>query len=567
MNLRLRERVGSVAPDRSTVKSDALAGLPVAVGGVPDGMAAAVLAGVNPVYGLYASFVGPIAGGLTSSTQLMVITTTSAAALTAGSTLTNVQAADRPEVLVLLTLMAGVMMMAAGLLKLGRYTRFVSISVMIGFLTGVATNIVLGQLGNLTGAQVTGSIAIAKAWDLITHPGRIELASTAVGLGALAIVAFTARTRLRAYAAVFGLVIPTVASLGVDSIARVQDDGKIPTGVPLPHLPDLSVFSPDLLAGAAAIAVLVLVQGAGVAESAPNPSGKPSRTDRDFLAAGIGNLASAIFRGQPVGGSVGQTALNLAAGARSRWAPIFAGFWMLAILVAFSGIVGKVPIPTLAGILVYAAVRSIRIPEIQAILRTGSTSQVAIVTTYLSTLFLPIAAAVGIGVALSLLLQLNRDALDLTIVELVPSGDTFEERPAPDRLPSHQVTVLHVYGSLFYAGARTLQAHLPDPAGAEEPVVVFRLRGRSTLGATAFLVLGSYAEKLREVGGRLYLSGVDPVLIEQMSRSRRVEAAGKVEVYAATPRLGESTLEAYEDAEHWLITTDAHDSEDAPQDV
>ncbi len=349
MNLRLRQHAATVAPQKATVKRDALAGLPVAVGGVPDGMAAAVLAGVNPVIGLYASFAGPIAGGLSSSTQLMVVTTTSAAALTAGSTLVNVAPADRPEVLVLLTLMGGIAMIAAGLLKLGRYTRFVSISVMIGFLTGVATNIVLGQLGNLTGAAVSGSTAIAKAYDLITHPSRISLASTAVGLSALAIVAIVARTRLRPYAAVFGLVIPTIASLGVDNIERVSDDGAIPTGVPLPHIPDLSVFSFDLLAGAAAIAVLVLVQGAGVAESAPNPDGKPSRIDRDFLAAGIGNLASALFRGQPVGGSVGQTALNLAAGARSRWAGIFAGMWMLAILVAFSGIVGKVPIPTLVG--------------------------------------------------------------------------------------------------------------------------------------------------------------------------------------------------------------------------
>ena len=416
----------------------------------------------------------------------------------------------------LLTLMGGITMIAAGLLKLGRYTRFVSISVMIGFLTGVATNIVLGQLGNLTGAAVSGSTAIAKAYDLITHPSRISLASTAVGLSALAIVAIVARTRLRPYAAVFGLVIPTIASLGVDNIERVSDDGAIPTGVPLPHLPDLSVFSFDLLAGAAAIAVLVLVQGAGVAESAPNPDGKPSRIDRDFLAAGIGNLASALFRGQPVGGSVGQTALNLAAGARSRWAAIFAGIWMLAILVAFSGIVGKVPIPTLSGILIYAAVRSIRVPEIRAILRTGSVSQIAIATTFLSTLFLPIAAAVGIGVALSLMLQLNRDALDLTVVELVPVGDAFEEHPAPKRLPSRAVTMLDVYGSLFYAGARTLQARLPDPAGSQEPVVVLRLRGRTSLGATAFLVLGDYAEKLREVGGRLYLSGVAPELIEQM---------------------------------------------------
>ena len=559
MNLRLRDRVRSVEPDRATIKGDVVAGVPVAISGVPDGMAASVLAGVSPVFGLYSSFAGPIIGGLSSSTQLMVITTTSAAALTAGGTLNDVSFAQRPEALMILTGMAGVLMLVAGILKLGRYTRFVSISVMIGFLTGVAANIVLGQLGNLTGAEVSGSVAIRKAVDLLQHPGRIELASTLVGVSALVIVALVARTRLRPYAAVFGLVIPTLASLRIDSITRVNDEGAIPTGFPVPHfLPDLSVFSPNLLAGAAAIAVLVLVQGAGVAESAPNPDGSHTEMNRDFMAAGFGNVAASIFRGLPVGGSVGQTALDLAAGARSRWAPIFAGVWMLAILVLFSGAVGRVPIPALAGLLIYAAVRSVRVDEIRAIMRAGSTSQVAIITTFLATLFLPIAAAVGIGVALSLLLQLNQDALDLQVVELVPDGDTFEERPAPAVLPSHEVTMLHVYGSLFYAGARTLQAHLPDPSGSHEPVVVLRLRGRVTLGATAFLVLGSYAEALRDVGGRLYLSGVAPELIEQMRRSRRVEAAGRVEIYEATPKLGESSLEAYEDAEHWLITADAH---------
>ncbi len=118
MNLELRPAfnrlLAEVKPNRSTLKEDAVAGLPGAISSVPDGMAASVLAGVNPVYGLYASGFGPIAGGLTSNTRLMVITTTSAAALAAGSTLSGVEAADRPAALFLLTILAGVAMIAAG---------------------------------------------------------------------------------------------------------------------------------------------------------------------------------------------------------------------------------------------------------------------------------------------------------------------------------------------------------------------------------------------------------------------------------------------------------------------
>ena len=117
----------------------------------------------------------------------------------------------------------------------------------------------------------------------------------------------------------------------------------------------------------------------------------------------------------------------------------------------------------------------------------------------------------GIGVALSLLLQLNTEAMDLTVVELVPrEGGQFEERPAPATLTSHHVTVLDVYGSLLYAGSRTLEAHLPDPAGTQAPPVVLRLRGRTSLGATFVKAAGDYADHLDRVGGRYTSAACSP---------------------------------------------------------
>ncbi|UGT53343.1 SulP family inorganic anion transporter [Nocardia asteroides] len=113
-------------------KHDVVAGIPGAIGGVPDGMAAGLLAGVSPVHGLYASLAGRFFGGIGTSTRLMVITTTSASALAAGSVLTDVAPADRSAAMVVLTLIAGIAMIIAALLRLGRYTRFVSHSVMTG---------------------------------------------------------------------------------------------------------------------------------------------------------------------------------------------------------------------------------------------------------------------------------------------------------------------------------------------------------------------------------------------------------------------------------------------------
>jgi SulP family sulfate permease len=177
--------VRSLRPDRGTLRQDAVAGVPGAIASVPDGMASAVLVGVNPVYGLYASMAGPIGGGLAVSTRLMVVTTTTAAALAAGSALSGFSSADRPEALFVLSALAGVMMILAGVLRWGRFTRLVSVSVLTGFLTGVAVNIVLGQLGDMLGSPQTGKPAVVKAWNVITHPSDMSLTAAAVGVSAL----------------------------------------------------------------------------------------------------------------------------------------------------------------------------------------------------------------------------------------------------------------------------------------------------------------------------------------------------------------------------------------------
>jgi sulfate permease, SulP family len=546
-----------VAPKRNTVRKDLVAGLPGAISSVPDGMASSVLAGVNPVHGLYASIFGPIGGGFTASTRLMVITTTSAAALAAGSAVAAVPAEERPRALFLLTMIAGALMVLAGIAKLGRYTRFVPHSVMIGFLSGVSANIIFSQLPDLVGAEADGPFALAKAWDLLLHLDRLELGATLAGLSALAVLVAFQRTRMAAYSTLIALVVPSIAVslLGADAVPRVRDVGEIPSGLPMPALPHLADFSVSLLAGAFAVAALVLVQGAGVAEAAPNPDKTRSDPNRDFLAQGVGNLLAGLFRGQPVGGSVGQTALNVSAGAASRWASIFSGLWMALLLLLFSGLVGTVAMATLAAVLIFAAIGSFRVGDVRAILRTGRISQIAVIATFVATLLLPVAAAVGIGLVFSLLMQLNQEAIDLRVVEVTPRDDgSLVERPAKRRLESRTVVLLDVYGSLFYAGARTLQARLPDPAQADSPAVVLRLRGRVRLGATAFAVLSDYAERLAAAGGRLYLSGVDPAVVDQIRRNRTVDEVTGVRVFEADDVVGESSLHAYHAASEWLAT-------------
>lgn len=544
-----------VRPERRHVRDDLVAGLPSAVASVPDGMASAVLIGVNPAYGLYASIIGPVIGGLSSSTRFMVVTTTTAAALAAGSALESVPTADRSNALFLLTIMTGLIIVAAGILRLGRYVRFVSHSVMIGFLTGVSVNIVLGQLADFSGSSAHGSTSLMKALSVFAHPGDIQLASILVGVAGIAILAILGRTRLASVSALIALILPTLAVVVFDAdVARVSDNGDIPQGVPLPSIPGLQGFSPELVAGAFAVAVIILVQGAGVAESVPNPDGSASNANRDFLAQGLSNVTTGFFQGLPVGGSVGQTALNRSLGAKTRWAAIYSGLWLMVILLAFAGLVSQVAMPILSAVLIFAAIGALRPSEIASIWHTGLTSQIALVATFVATLFLPVTAAVGVGVGLSLLLQLNSEAMDLRVVERVTKEDgRIIEIPAPRTLRSNDVIVLNVYGSLLYAGSRTLAARLPKVSKSEHAAVVLRLRGRTSLGATFFTVISDYAHQIANADGQLYLSGLAPEPLRQLQQTGAVDLTGPVHAIRATTVVGESTANALHDAQAWLV--------------
>lgn len=556
----LRKRLGSIGFEARQFGIDIVAGLQGALSSVPSGMATAVLAGVHPIQGLYACVAGPIAGGLTARTKLMIISTTGAVALAAGSALRYVHPAQRPAAIGVLTLVVAAVLVVAGLLKLGRYTRFVTHSVMIGFLTGISVNIVCGQVAGLTGATAHGHTAIEQALSVLAHPGRMNVASTLTGLAALAILAALVRTRLAQAGMVLAIVVPTVvvAATGAPGVSRVSDSGHIPPGIPAPSVPHVGLLSYGMITGALAVAAIVAVQGAGVAELVRSGAPEPSEGNLDLIAQGLGNLASSVLHGIPVGASLGQSVNTLRSGAKTRFAAVAVGLWMVVFLVAFSGILGDVAVPTLSAVLIFLGARSLQPAEFATIWRTGPSSQVAILTTLIATLLLPVAAAVGVGVALTLMQQLVRDQLDLSVVELIPLGDgRLAETTPPGKLESRHVTILDVYGSLLYAGSRTLLAKLPDPTDTQSPVVVLRLRGRTSFGATFVKIISDYAGRLAAAGGRIYLSGLSDEVIQRLRGTGRL--GGPVQAEPATPILGESTYVAYLKAQRWLASNQPGD--------
>jgi sulfate permease, SulP family len=557
----LRDAVGRYAarrlPGRPEPREDAVAGLNIAVANVPDGLANGVLVGVNPVFGLYATMMGPLVGGLFSSTQLMVVTTTAAASLTAGQALSTISPESREAALVVMVLLVGAVQVAAGLLGLGRLTRFVPYSVTTGFLTGVAALLVLSQLPTVAGVDSTGGNRVVQTVDLFRRIQEANAFSIALGILALALAVVLPRTRPRSLGRLLAIVLPSVLllAMGNVNVATVADVGVIPESIPRPVIPSF-LQGLDVLTGAISVAVVILVQGAGVSQSVPNPDGSRRDASRDFIAQGAANLASGLFRGLPVGGSVSTTALGVVSGARTRWTAVFSGLWMAVIVLGVPGLVGYVAMPALGALLILAGVSSVKPTEVASVWHSGWAARLAGGTTFLATLLLPIQAAVGIGVVLSALLHLGA-ASEVRVVELVERPDgRVEERGAPSSVANRAVTVLDVYGDLFYAGARSLADGLPSARGARHPAVVIRLRGRTAAGATLVDVLAAYAEELQRAGGRLYLTGIADEAYRRLGRSEKLHRSGVVHVYEATVVLGESTRRALIDARAWLESLD-----------
>lgn len=234
---------------------------------------------------------------------------------------------------------------------------------------------------------------------------------------------------------------------------------------------------------------------------------------------------------------------------------------MLVILIALAGAVSRVAMPALGALLIAAGVRAIKPNDVAAVWRAGWPARAAAVTTFAATLVLPIQGAVGLGVLLAALLHVATASTDVVVKELVirPDGEMEEKKP-PERLPGGKVTVLDVYGHVFFAGARTLERLLPRPGPERRPVVILSLRGYESIGATMVEVLSDYADELRRVDGRLYLTGIGGKTLNRLLATKRFdEKTGPVRVYEATNIVWESLQEARADAEAWLSGEDDTD--------
>jgi SulP family sulfate permease len=550
------------AKTRGNMVADLIAGLTTGVANIPDAMASSVLAGVNPVQGLYAIMVGTPLGAFFSSSAYMNIAATSALAITAGSAVAGYNSGDaRDAAITTLALLTGLAMAIAGLLRLGRLLRFISNSVVIGFLTGVSINVILSQLGDFTGYSSEYSNKVVKAVDTLLHLNQIDVQTLAIGLLTVAVILLMDRTKLRNFSMLFGMVIGTAALLilGWTSVQQVSDVATIPGSLPMPKLPDLSLI-PALWMDAIALAIIALVQGAGVSKGYPNPDGTYPDSSRDFIGQGAANLGASLFQGIPIGGSVSGTALNVSSGAKSRWANIFSGLIVVAAILLFSRAVSLVAMPAMAGLLIVAGVQSIKRDRIADVWSTGWAPRIVMLVTLVLTLMIPLQQAVFVGVVLSILAHFFiTSSREVRVDQLIPNPDgSVTEKPAPDELASNSVTLLQLYGNMTFAGAETVEQFLPKAGSAVRPVVILRLRAQEGIGSSFVTVLERYSQQIQRAGGRLMVAGVNRKVKGQLDRTEATaEILGPENVFVATETLGSSTRAALAAAQRWLEETPA----------
>ena len=536
---------------RANLIDDATAGFTFAVVNIPQAMANALLAGVNPILGLYTLMIATPVGAIFTSSVFMNVSTTSALSVAAGDALVGLPASVKSAHMMTLVLLVGVFQLLAGVFRLGSLLRFVSHSVMVGFINGVAALIILGQLGDFTGYDSIFQNKVLQLADLILHLGQVDIPTMAISLLTLLIIWGLGYTGLKRFAMLIGLAVATLVASVIEpaGLGTVGDIVTLPDRLVELGIPDLWLV-PNLAASAMAIAIVGLVQGAGVSQSYPNPNGKYPNVSRDFFGQGMANLATSFLSGIPGGGSMSGTALTVGTGARTRWANIFAGVFVLPLVLLGGGLVVLIPMPALAALLIVVGIQSLKIGDALSVWRTGRVPGTAMALTFASTLILPLQFSVFVGVAVSVLLHVLRSSNQVRIVQWEPVPGGFPiERAAPATLPDNAITILEPYGTLFFAAAATAETLLPQVGRAERAIVILLLRGRDEVGSTLLGVLERYARQLQEQGGQLMLVGVGPHVMEQLIRTGTSTVLGPDAIFPEQAQIGLAMANALKAAE------------------
>ena len=425
---------------QAELRADAIAGLTVAAISLPQGMAYALLAGVDPRFGLYSAIVVTAVASIFGSSSHLINGPTSAISLVVFSALAFLDPEDKAqlaEALVLLGVMIGAIQIFIAVFKLGDLTRYISESVILGFMVGASLLLGIGQIANLLGVRQLGTghqDIWTRLWLTLTKGDPVNL--KAVGVSAATIVlALVLRRLVRAFrlpqfdmlavliivsgaAFLLGWTLP-----GADGKRLIEIAGTVPASLPEPHIPEIKLaWIPELSSSALAIAFLGLLEALAIAKSIAHKTRQPLDYNRQCLAEGLANLAGGFFRCLPGSGSLSRSAINFQAGAATRFSGIIVALGVALAVLLFAPLTRFIPKAALAGLLVVTAARLIDIPRLRYAFAATRFDAGLVVITALVAIFVGVEYSILAGVLLSMALFIPR-ASKLKSRELVVSPE------------------------------------------------------------------------------------------------------------------------------------------------
>jgi sulfate permease, SulP family len=440
---------------------DLFAGLTLAAIAIPEQMATARLGGFAPQVGLFAFLAGSVAFALFGANRFLSCGADSTITPIFAGSLAILAVSGTPEHQVLaaaLALMVGCLLLAAGVFRLGWIADLLSIPVTMGFLTGIATHILSSQLPEILGLAAPRGPMLHRLAIIAGHLHETNLFTLAIGLGVLAITAASEWINARIPGALMGLALASGAVVGLGLEGRgVSVLGAVSGAPPMPALQEISAYHfVGLVSLSLIIAVVVMVQTAATTRSFPSDPNEPPDVDRDFVGVGAGSILAGLIGAFPVNASPPRTAVVTETGGRSQLAGLVAVAIVAALLAFGAALLGRVPNAALAGVLLYVALRIVRVSQIIAIYSQSRGEFLLIVATAAAIIVLPIVQGVGIGIAFSLLHGIwSTTRARLLVYERVP-GTSIWWPSSPD-IPGEREPDIIVAG--FQAPLSFLNAH------------------------------------------------------------------------------------------------------------
>jgi len=516
-----------------TARGDLIAGLTVAVVALPLAMAIGIASGVTPSEGLITAIIAGFLISLLGGSRVQIGGPTGAFIVVVA----GIVAEFGVHGLAIATLLAGVMLIAMGVMRFGQVIAFIPYPVTTGFTTGIGVIIFTSQVVDFLGVDIESRggefherwLAIAKAI------GTVDPSTVAVGLGSLALL-LIGRRHFSRFPAPLGVVIlasVVVALFGLPVETIGSRFGEIPGSIPSPKLPSFTLEEVrDLLPAAFTIALLAGIESLLSAVVADGMTGGRHKPNQQLIAQGIANLGSVLFGGSPATGAIARTATNVKSGGKTPFAGIIHAGALLGFVLALAPLAKHVPLPALSAILFLVAWNMSEVHRFLHLMRAPRSDVGVMLTTFLLTVLVDLTLAVEVGVVLAALLFVKRMRDFGGSVESVRSlkgdGDGFhgpQVGPHGESIPEG-IQVFELAGPFFFGVADRWRGAL---SAIERPprAVILRMRQVPVIDATGMSALGEFIDKCRRDHTKLYVTGMRPAVHETLRRSKLLERIGE----------------------------------------